>query len=60
LILTTQKDWTKVISNPEFQISESKSPLPFAYLAIEIKFLAGEDKLTALINDTLACKISQK
>jgi tetraacyldisaccharide 4'-kinase len=60
LILTTQKDWTKVISNPEFQISESKSPLPFAYLAIEIKFLAGEDKLTALINDTLACKIRQK
>jgi len=46
LILTTQKDWTKVVSN-------FKSPLPFAYLAIEIKFLAGEDKLTALINDTL-------
>jgi tetraacyldisaccharide 4'-kinase len=60
LILTTQKDWTKVISNPEFQISESKSPLPFAYLAIEIKFLAGEDKLTALIKDTLAGKIRQK
>jgi len=60
LILTTQKDWTKVISNPEFQMSESKSPLPFAYLAIEIKFLAGEDKLTALIKDTLAGKIRQK
>jgi len=53
LILTTEKDWTKVVPN-------FKSPLPFAYLAIEIKFLAGEDKLTALINDTLAGKIPQK
>ena len=60
LILTTQKDWTKVISNSEFRISRSKSPLPFAYLAIEIKFLAGEDKLTALIKDALAGKIPQK
>jgi len=67
LILTTQKDWTKIISNfksqisnSKFQISDFKSPLPFAYLAIEIKFPAGEDKLTALINDTLAGKIPQK
>ncbi len=60
LILTTQKDWTKVISNSKFPISKSKSPLPFAYLAIEIKFLAGEDKLTALIKDTLAGKIPKK
>ena len=67
LILTTQKDWTKVISNfrsqisdSGSQISDSKSPPPFAYLAIEIKFLSGEDKLTALINDTLAGKIAVK
>jgi len=60
LILTTQKDWTKVISNLRFQISDYKLPLPFAYLAIEIKFLAGEDKLTALIKDTLAGKITRK
>ena len=60
LILTTQKDWTKVISNSKFLISESKSPLPFAYLTIEIKFLAREDKLTVLIKDTLASKIPQK
>jgi len=60
LILTTQKDWTKVISNFKSQISNFKSPLPFAYLAIEIKFLSGEDKLRALINDTLAGKITQK
>ena len=60
LILTTQKDWTKVISNFKSQISDFKLPLPFAYLAIEIKFLSGEDKLTVLINDTLAGKILQK
>ena len=60
LILTTQKDWTKVISNFKSQIPDSKSPLPFAYLGIEIKFLAGEDKLTDLIKDTLAGKIARK
>ena len=60
LILTTQKDWTKVVSNAEFSISESKSHPPFAYLAVEIKFLSGEDKLTALINDILTGKILQK
>jgi tetraacyldisaccharide 4'-kinase len=60
LILTTQKDWTKVITNTEFQISDSKSHPPFAYLAIEIKFLAGQDELTNLIKDTVAGKISQK
>ena len=60
LILTTQKDRTKVISNFKSQISDFKLPLPFAYLVIEIKFLAGEDKLTALIKDTLAGKITQK
>ncbi|MHC4324980.1 MAG: tetraacyldisaccharide 4'-kinase [Planctomycetota bacterium] len=57
LILTTQKDWTKVISNSRFQISDSQSTPPFAYLAIEMKFIAGEDKLTALIKETLASKI---
>jgi tetraacyldisaccharide 4'-kinase len=60
LILTTQKDWTKVISNSKFLISEPESPLAFAYLAVEIKFMAGEDKLTALIKDTLAGNIHCK
>jgi tetraacyldisaccharide 4'-kinase len=60
LILTTQKDWTKVISNFKFPISEAKSHPPFAYLAIEIKFLSGEEKLRALINDKLAGKILQE
>jgi len=57
LILTTQKDWTKVISELESLNWASQSYPSFAYLAIEIKFLAGEDKLTALIQDTLASKI---
>ncbi|MFC1793060.1 tetraacyldisaccharide 4'-kinase [Planctomycetota bacterium] len=60
LILTTQKDWTKVISNSRFQISDSQSTPPFAYLAIEIKFLTGEDKFTTLIKDTLAGSIHCK
>jgi len=60
LILTTQKDWTKVISKLKSRNLDSKSSLPFACLAIEIKFLAGEDKLSALIKDTLAGKIARK
>jgi tetraacyldisaccharide 4'-kinase len=59
LILTTQKDWTKLISDFRLRISDSKSPVPFAYLAIEIEFLAGEDQLTALIEEALAGKISE-
>ena len=60
LILTTQKDWTKLISDFKGQISDSASPVPFVYIVIEIKFLAGEDQLTALIESTLAGKISEK
>ncbi len=60
LILTTQKDWTKVISKLESCNWASQSYPPFSYLAIQIKFMAGEDKLTALIKDTLEGKIPQK
>lgn len=60
LILTTQKDWTKLISDFKDRISDSAFPVPFAYLAIEIKFLAGECQLTALIEDVLAGKISKE
>jgi tetraacyldisaccharide 4'-kinase len=52
-VLTTQKDWTKIRCNFE-------STVPFAYLEIEIEFLAGQDKLTALIQNTLAGRISTK
>jgi len=57
LILTTQKDWTKIISDFRIQISDFESSLPLAYIGIEIKFLAGEDKLRGLIEKTLAGKI---
>jgi tetraacyldisaccharide 4'-kinase len=51
LILSTQKDHTRyAIRNTQYEI-------PFAYLAIEIKFTSGEDKLKQLIEDTLAGKI---
>ena len=53
IILTTQKDWTKVSG-----WARSDDGLPLAYLAIEIKFLAGQDRLTSLIEKTLAGRIS--
>ncbi len=52
LILTTQKDWTKITRLPP-----AKKDIPLAYLAIEIKFLAGQDKLRDLIEDALASRI---
>ena len=52
LILTTQKDWTKI----HFQ--ETAQNMPLGYVAIEIKFLSGEDKLRCLIEDTLQGKIT--
>ncbi len=55
LILTTQKDWTKITG-----LALAEKDIPLAYLAIEIKFLAGEDKLRGLIEKTLAGKIPQK
>jgi tetraacyldisaccharide 4'-kinase len=55
LVLTTQKDWTKIA-----QLAPTQKGIPFACVAIEIKFLAGEDRLTALIQNTLAGKIAQQ
>ena len=59
LILTTQKDWTKLISDFKSEISDSNSPVPLFYLAIEIEFLSGQDQLTALIEDALQGRIPQ-
>jgi len=53
-ILTTQKDWT------QYAIRNTRYDIPFAYLAIELKFISGEDKITRLIEDTLAGKISRR
>jgi len=55
LILTTQKDWTKI--TPFLPV---RKDIPLAYLVVEIKFLAGQDKLTGLIENTLASKIPQE
>ncbi len=52
LILTTQKDWTKIK-----HLKLETNGIPLAYLAIEIKFLEGEDELRHLIEETLAGKI---
>jgi len=55
LILTTQKDWTKIK-----RLALLKKDIPLGYIGIEIKFLAGEDKLRDLIEKTLAGKIQQQ
>ncbi len=61
LILSTQKDW---FSSPAFAGASSVIPaqagIPFAYLAIELRFISGEDKITQLIEDALAGKIPRK
>jgi tetraacyldisaccharide 4'-kinase len=51
LLLTTQKDWTKV---------KSVSPPNLAYLTVELAFLADGESLTALIDRTLAGRISPR
>jgi len=54
LILTTQKDCTKIT-----RLAPVQKDIPLAYIGIEIKFLAGEDKLRGLIEKTLEGKIQQ-
>ena len=54
LILTTQKDWSKAI----LPTSAGKD-IMFAYLAIELKIIAGEDELIRLIQEKLSGKISK-
>jgi tetraacyldisaccharide 4'-kinase len=56
LILTTQKDWASM----HYAIRTKHYEPPFAYLAIELKFLTGEDKLKSLIDKTLPDKILTK
>jgi len=61
LILSTQKDW---FSSPAFAGASSVIPaqagIPFAYLAIELRFISGEDKITQLIENALRGKIPRK
>ncbi|MHC4221936.1 MAG: tetraacyldisaccharide 4'-kinase [Planctomycetota bacterium] len=53
LMLTTKKDQTKLVAG-------FTSAIEVGYLEIEIKFLAGEDKLKGLIENSLAGKIHGK
>ena len=53
LILTTQKDWFST----QYAVRNTQYETPFAYLAIELIFTAGEDKIRRLIEKTLAGKI---
>ena len=55
LILTTHKDWTKIV-----RLGDLGEKMPLAYLNIELKFISGEDKLRDLIESTLAGKIPTK
>ncbi|UCG46170.1 MAG: tetraacyldisaccharide 4'-kinase [Phycisphaerales bacterium] len=52
LILTTQKDKTRVA-----RLETGKPALPMAYLLVEMKFPAGQDELTGLIDRALAGKM---
>ena len=54
LILTTQKDWFSFSSSAMPNASEDVN---FAYLAIELRFISGEDKITQLIKNALAGRI---
>ena len=53
-ILTTQKDWTKIRS-----LLPAHHTVPFAYLVIQIAFLAGEDQLKRLIEEAIAGRITR-
>jgi len=61
LILSTQKDW---FSSPAFTgaspVIPAQAGIPFAYLAIELRFISGEDKITQLIENALRGKIPRK
>lgn len=52
LVLTTQKDWTKAA-----KAGTMENDPPLAYLAIDMRFTAGEESLTALIDRVLDGRI---
>ncbi len=64
LILSTQKDWTKTVlpasslAGANTSSQDERKHIPFAYLAVELKFVRGEDKITQLLKEALAGKIS--
>lgn len=54
LILTTQKDWVSISPTA---IPNSSEEVNFAYLAIELRFIRDEEKITELIKNALAGRI---
>jgi len=57
LILTTQKDWHKIIPlTPDIQ--DSNPQIQLACLVIQIEFISAEEKITRLIEYILASKIT--
>ena len=58
MILTTQKDWTKIAKNERRNAENDR--LKMWYLAVELAFISGENKLRELIQNVLAGKISSQ
>lgn len=54
MILTTEKDWTKA----EILIAGAEEAV-FAYVAVELKFVSGEEKIRELIEGVLGGKIDE-
>jgi tetraacyldisaccharide 4'-kinase len=48
LVLTTHKDWIKTAL-----LSVDKFQIPFAALLVELEFVEGQEKITALVNEAL-------
>jgi len=55
LILTTQKDWTKVI-----RLNLPQEHPPLAHLTVELQITAGKPELTALIDDALGGRMAHR
>jgi len=55
LILTTEKDYDKITLSPD-----SKANGVIAYLAVELKFIEGRERICQLIERSLAGKIPRK
>jgi tetraacyldisaccharide 4'-kinase len=52
LILSTQKDWVKTAL-----LSQQNDDILFAYLAVELEFIDGADKIEALVDKAIAKRL---
>jgi len=52
LILSTQKDWIKTAL-----LSQQNDGILFAYLALELEFISGADKIEALVDKAIAKRL---